>query len=118
MKIFLTIILLPLILISSAFTVEEKVDWEKENPQWVKDIMDKEPKFTKISKCLNGDEWVWKVNACVTCNDMITKIYDSERNLVCQYGGVLRKNTCNENDIVLEDCRIIYNPTGKLRISF
>lgn len=82
------------------------------NPDWVMEIMDKNPKFTKISKCVYEDIWVWKVNSCVTCNDMITKVYDADKNLICLYGGILRKNTCKDLDSKLEDCQVIYRPKG------
>ena len=92
--------------------MDETETLEHSEPEWVMEIMDKRPKFTKITRCVYDDVYVWKVNSCVTCNDMITKIYDADKNLVCQYGGVLRQNTCNEQDIYLEDCRVIYRPKG------
>lgn len=110
MKTFLTLII-PLLLCSATW-IEPVTPTEHGEPEWVMEIMDKKPKFTKITRCVYGDEYVWKVNSCVTCNDMITKIYDANKNLVCQYGGVLRQNTCNEQDIFLEECRIIYKPKG------
>lgn len=82
------------------------------NPDWVMEIMDKHPKFTRITKCVYKDIWVWKVNSCVTCNDMITKVYDADKNLICLYGGILRKDTCKDLDVGLEDCQVIYRPKG------
>ncbi len=88
----------------------------KGQPEWVREIMDRKPTMTKITRCIYDNEVVWKVNACVTCNDMITYVYDRDKNVICEYGGVLRENTCKDNDIVLEDCRIIYKP--KFKMSF
>lgn len=103
-------------LLCSATWVDNKELPEFNEPEWVMDIMDKKPKFTKITRCLYGDEYVWKVNSCVTCNDMITKVYDQDKNLVCQYGGVLRQNTCSDKEISLEECRIIYRPSTRVTI--
>ncbi len=96
----------------------DKMENEHIHPDWVHEIMDKEPQFTQITECVYGGTLVWKVNSCVTCNDMITKVYDEQKNLVCQYGGVLRQNTCSEQDIILEDCRVIYKPKVGVTIGF
>lgn len=106
MKILITLFI-PLLMMSAG-SIGEKKKIEGEQPDWVKEMIEKEPKFTKITRCTYNEEYVWKVNSCVTCNDMITKVYDRDRNVVCQYGGILRKNTCREKGMNLQDCEVIY----------
>lgn len=110
MKILITLFL-PLFFLQGNFS-EKSENYENHDPDWVMEIVGRSPKFTKITKCVYEDTWVWKVNSCVTCNDMITKVYDADRNLVCLYGGVLRKDTCKDLDVKLEDCQVIYRPKG------
>ncbi len=90
---------------------------EHPEPDWVEEIMDKRPRMTKITKCSLGDDYVWKLNSCVTCADMMVQVYDRDKNLLCQYGGVLKLNTCEEKDLdVFEECEVIYKP--KVRMGF
>jgi hypothetical protein len=106
MRILITLFI-PLLMMSAGYA-DEQQNFDERQPDWVTEIMEKEPKFTKITRCVYNDEYVWKVNSCVTCNDMITKVYDKDKNVVCQYGGILRKNTCTEKDMNLQDCEVIY----------
>lgn len=92
----------------SAGYADIKQNHDETQPSWVTEIMEKEPKFTKITRCVHNDKYVWKVNSCVTCNDMVTRVYDKDENVICQYGGILRKNTCTEKGMDLEDCKVIY----------
>ncbi len=89
---------------------------KEKTPDWVKEMMDRKPKLTQITKCSYNDDYVWKVNTCVSCHDMITKVYDRNKNVVCQYGGVLRQNTCVEEGIDFDDCHVIYQPKLKITL--
>ncbi len=117
MKILITIIFPFLLgLVDMDFDrLEPLLDKEDGHPEWVQEIMDRKPTMTKIIRCVHDDEFVWKVNSCVTCNDMITYVYDKDKNVVCEFGGVLRENTCKDNEIILESCKVIYKPSFSFR---
>ncbi len=83
-------------------------------PDWVQEIIDKKPTMVQIVECFWEDEKVWKINSCVTCSDMITYVYDKDKNVICEYGGVLRENTCKEDEVLLSACKVIYKSKFKL----
>jgi hypothetical protein len=111
MKVIFTIILS----IIMTWGMNEKkgcADISNPNPDWVKEIINKKPKFTKVTHCMADGMEVWKVNSCVTCHDKITKVYDRKHQLVCQYGGIMQQNTCIDEEITFQDCEVIYRPRG------
>lgn len=77
-------------------------------PDWVLEIMEKAPRFTTITQCEWEGRRLWKLNACTHCHDMITQVYDAEKNLICQYGGIGKNNTCLDKGIHWEECGVIY----------
>ncbi len=102
-----------ILILSSLFSFVEN---ENKQPDWLQEMIDGDSKTLKITECTWDKQTVWKVNPCTICNDMITKVYDEKKNIICEYGGVLRKNTCQDNDIFFEDCKVIYKPKMKLQM--
>ncbi len=98
------------------FTEKETDPMEKDYPEWVVEMMDKKSKIMQITACESEGHRYWKVNACVSCYDMMIKVYDDDQNQVCSYGGVLRTNSCKDNQIYFNNCEVVYKPDRKFRI--
>lgn len=52
-------------------------------------------------------ERVFEVNACVSCADYISTVYDCEGKIVCEFGGIAGVNTCPDYDFGAPD-RLLY----------
>ena len=71
-----------------------------ENVDWIKGLIE-EQNLTDCSDCSleiiqysYNDATVFSVDNCVGCSDALINVYDCQKNLVCEFGGIAGLNTC------------------------
>ena len=51
---------------------------------------------------------VFAVDSCVGCADAMTTVYNCDKGVVCQFGGIAGMNTCPDWEDEASDERLIY----------
>lgn len=52
---------------------------------------------------------VYMVHTCYQCPDAMTRVYDKEKNVICESGGFVGKDTCPDFEEKAIDKKILYN---------
>ena len=66
---------------------------------WLKELKEQFDKDTGpyrqiITQYTYQGETVFLVDACHLCSDALQVVYDCEKNVLCEFGGIEGKNTC------------------------
>jgi len=116
----LPILILGLLLVLSACNNDDEsnITCSTDNPleeiSWLKEIrdrfdMDMGPQRQMIIKYRYNEEDVFLIDDCYQCADNIITVYDCEKNIVCEFGGIDGRNTCPDfeqnttNKVILYD---------------
>jgi len=49
------------------------------------------------------------VNDCYQCSDGLIRVYDIDKNIICEFGGIIGKNTCPNFEQKAKKVTYIYN---------
>jgi len=100
------ILVLTLLVLSSSCTNDDDniknscgVDNVLEDLAWLKEIKFAfEASTSAIKKTIiqytYNNETVFLINDCVNCADVLTKVYNCKKELICEFGGIAGLNTC------------------------
>jgi len=83
----------------------DKIEWLKDIKEQFEMIDDDIPK--RIVQYEYNDQCVFSIDACLNCPDALTYVYDENKNIICEFGGIDGRNTCpdfsekNKNPIEL-----------------
>lgn len=102
---YLKIFLVALILVLSACNNDDENNeiCSTENPLedivWLSEIrnmfdQDMGPMRQKITQYKYYGKDVFMIESCYQCPDAISIVYDCEKNVVCEFGGIDGRNTC------------------------
>lgn len=95
----------------------EKSEGKETNPieeiVWLKDMIAGFEKDMyhkqKIEQYTYKEKEAYMVHTCYQCPDAITYVYDKEKNVICEFGGFVGKNTCPDFEEKATDKKILYN---------
>ncbi|MEO1518289.1 MAG: hypothetical protein AAFV95_24945 [Bacteroidota bacterium] len=67
-------------------------------PQWVADVLKKDPDKTRALRCVFEGRNLYMINTCVTCPSLeqITEVFNDNREVICYIGGPESKITCDK----------------------
>lgn len=70
-----------------------------ETIQWLKEtrdgfMMQANPLPKRITQYFYQGECVFLIDVCVGCDDNLTKLYNVNQDLICEFGGIAGVNTC------------------------
>lgn len=89
-----------------------------ENISWLKELVDNENNTDdtsglEIIQYTYKNNTVFSVNDCINCADAITVVYDCEKNVLCEFGGIAGVNTCSDfyDEAIKES--ILYDGKGE-----
>lgn len=89
----------------------------KTYPSWIDETIAKHKAegaqtSAMIFECMYKDKKVYYVDLCVACPDYQTTLYDTEKKVVCKFGGITGQITCPDFDCTGKET-IIYEYTIK-----
>ena len=85
----------------------EEISWLKE----IKDSFDLDmgPQRQQIIQYRYAGKDVFWVDNCFQCPDALVIVYDCEKNIVCEFGGIDGRNTCPDFEQNAKNKKILYD---------
>jgi len=84
-------------------------------PQWVKDniaVFEKNNAKAEIDQMTYKGKTVFLVDPCVKCPDDLVTVYDRDKNILCEFGGIAGLNTCRDFNSNIKD-KVVLWPVEK-----
>lgn len=81
---------------------------------WLKQIktnfdLDMSPTIQRIDQYLYNDRTVFKISICGGCTDAMDEVYDCDGTKICEFGGIMGKNTCPDFQDKSKFIKNLYN---------
>jgi len=116
-KLKILIVVITLLLSNCKTNKMEQSKSEETNPveeiAWLKEMIVGFEKDTYhkqiIEQYTYKEKEVYMVHTCYQCPDAITYVYDKEKNVICESGGFVGKDTCSDFEEKATDKKILYN---------
>ncbi len=109
---------LAIVLLTSCKDDEPDKTCNYDNPlqeiSWLKDIrdgfdLDTGPQRQRIIQYWYNGKDVFLIQSCYQCPDALSVVYDCEKNIVCEFGGIDGLNTCPDFGQNATNEKILYD---------
>jgi hypothetical protein len=89
------------------------IDNPLETIQWLKETkeafeLSMSPSAKRITQYFYQGECVFLIDGCVGCNDNLTTLYNAEKEVICEFGGIAGVNTCPDFETEVTGEVILY----------